>query len=236
MKKLMVVLAIGAVTLFVSRFFVPAEAEHGGAHEPDPAVQGEVFNEDAPAPESAHGHHARVWETDAFWAQIAAFAALLYLIGGGVLGGANSFLQKRKQSIEVNLVEAKALREKAEATYKQYAARLAELDNEIKSLRAEMVKAGEAERDRIIAEAEGKAARMRRDTQFIIEQQLKQLRVDLKHDAAAAAIRTAEEILSSQLNDGDQERLAREFIDRLSSNESPAAQASAAQPVRGAVS
>ena len=39
----------------------------------------------------------------------------------------------------------------------------------------EMIKAGEAERDRIVAQAEEKAARMRKDTNFLIEQQIKQL-------------------------------------------------------------
>jgi F-type H+-transporting ATPase subunit b len=93
--------------------------------------------------------------------------------------------------------------------------RLEKLDQEMVRLRAEMVKAGEAERDRIVAQAEEKAARMRKDTQFLIEQQMKQLRKDLTREAASAAVLAAQELLQEKTTADDQDRLAEAYLDRL---------------------
>ena len=48
-------------------------------------------------------------------------------------------------------------------------------------------------RDRIVAEAEARATRMRDDTRFVIEQQMKQLRADLTREAIEAAVNAAEQ-------------------------------------------
>ena len=47
------------------------------------------------------------------------------------------------------------------------ALRLEKLDQEMVEIRGDMIKAGEAERDRIVAQAEEKAARMRKDAGFL---------------------------------------------------------------------
>jgi F-type H+-transporting ATPase subunit b len=82
-------------------------------------------------------------------------------------------------------------------------------------IRADMVKAGEAERDRIVAQAEEKAARMRKDAGFLIEQQIKQLRKDLAREAASAAVLAAQDLLQKDTTDSDQDRLAEAYLERL---------------------
>ena len=67
----------------------------------------------------------------------------------------------------------------------------------------------------MVAQAEEKAARMRRDTSFLIEQQVKQLRADLTREATRAAIDAAQEILTAKTNDDDQRRLASDYLNRL---------------------
>ena len=78
-----------------------------------------------------------------------------------------------------------------------------------------MIKAGEAERDRIVAQAEEKAARIRKDTSFLIEQQMKQLRKELLHEAANAAVVAAEELLRERTTDADHDQLAQAYLKRL---------------------
>lgn len=183
----------------------------------------------------AHGHgHDGVpgpWTTLAFWAQLGTFAVLLDLAVSKLGPGISGSLVTRKEELTKNLEEAREFRAKAEAAYNEYTARLAKLDQEIQALKNEMVRAGEAERDRIVAEAEGKAMRMRRDAQFIIEQQVKQLRIDVKREAATRAVVAAEAALREQLTEADQKRLAEDFLRRLSTaGDSLQKNAGASQP------
>ncbi len=78
-----------------------------------------------------------------------------------------------------------------------------------------MISAGEKERDRILAEAEHKAARMRRESEFLIEQQAKQLRADLLREATESAVTAAEQLLIKSTTNFDQQRLAQEYLSSL---------------------
>lgn len=125
------------------------------------------------------------------------------------------FLKSRRQAVVEGLEESKRIRQEAEAKHAEYTERLAHLDEELEKLRKEMIQAGEAERDRIIAEAEARAARMRRDAQFLIDQQMKQLKADLTREAIEAAVKAAEEVLSAQTSPSDQQRLAKAYLSDL---------------------
>jgi F-type H+-transporting ATPase subunit b len=126
-----------------------------------------------------------------------------------------AFLARRRKSVEEGLVEAARLRADAEKVHGQYSRRLERLDRELEKIRAEMVKAGEAERDRIVQEAESKAARMRRDAEFLISQQMKQLREDLLREASVAAVQAAGEVLREKTTPEDHSRLSQAYLERL---------------------
>ena len=169
----------------------------------------------------AHGHVgcAEVASSVEFWGSVVNFTLLmviLVLMGRKPLG---TFLVSRRRAIEEGLAEATRLHETAKKKYDEYQNRLEKLDREIAAIRKEMVAAGEAERDRIVAEAEAKAARMRREAEFLIEQQVKQLRVDLTREAVDAAVNAAESVLRETMSNDDQQRLAQQYLERL--NELP---------------
>ncbi len=126
-----------------------------------------------------------------------------------------AFLENRRLGVEEGLAEAKDLKEAAEKKYEDYSRRLEHLDEELEKLRFEMVQAGETERDRILADADARAARMRKDSSFIIQQQMKQLRTDLTREAINAAVNAAEKVLTEQVKDADQTRLAQDYLGRL---------------------
>jgi F-type H+-transporting ATPase subunit b len=126
-----------------------------------------------------------------------------------------SFLTERRATIEQEIAEASRLKKEAQEKHAEYEARLKALDQEIATLRQEMVDAGVAERDRIIADAQAKAERMRKDTQFLIDQQLKQLRIDLTREAVSAAVEAAGQELQKATTAQDQERIAREYLARV---------------------
>lgn len=126
-------------------------------------------------------------------------------------------LEERRASVLDQLEEAKRLREAAEARHKEYETRLAQLDAELAALRASIVHSGEAERDRLVKEAEAKAARMREDATRLIENRLKQLEKDLHREVVVAAISAAQKELERKTTAEDQTRIATEYLKTVES-------------------
>jgi F0F1-type ATP synthase membrane subunit b/b' len=135
--------------------------------------------------------------------------AILYWAFGGKIAKA---LEERKASVQSQLEEAKRLREQAEARHREYETRLAQLDAELASLRASIVHSGEAERDRLVKEAESKAARMREDASRLIENRLAQLEKDLHREVVVAAVGAAQKELERMTTAEDQTRLAADYL------------------------
>jgi F-type H+-transporting ATPase subunit b len=143
------------------------------------------------------------------------FGALILLFAWIIRKKGNPALAERRKQVEAELQEAQRLRAEAEKRHMETAMRLEKLDEEMVEIRGDMIKAGEAERDRIVAQAEEKAARMRKDAGFLIEQQVKQLREDVTREAASAAVMAAQELLQKSTTDSDQDRLAEAYLERL---------------------
>jgi F-type H+-transporting ATPase subunit b len=170
---------------------------------------------DAAAPLGHELSFSELIKTREFQGTVLNFLVLLGLIVWVIRAKVNPALAERRADVEKELAEAQRLRAEAERRHQETAARLEKLDQEMAQIRAEMIKAGEAERDRIVSQAEEKAARMRKDTNFFIEQQVKQLRKDLTQEAADAAVRTAHELLKERTSEADRERLAEAYLSRL---------------------
>ncbi len=176
--------------------------------------------EEHDAVQDAHGGHGELtfWgllKTPEFQGTLVNFGALILLIAWVIRKKGNPALAEKRKQVEAELEEAQRLRAEAEKRHMETTKRLEKLDHEMVQIRAEMVKAGEAERDRIVEQAEEKAARMRRDTSFLIEQQIKQLREDLIREAASAAVLAAQDLLQKSTTDADQDRLAEAYLERL---------------------
>jgi F-type H+-transporting ATPase subunit b len=162
-----------------------------------------------------HGEHG--WDTTGL---IASFVNFFILVGVFVYlfrEKLSNFLKQRKAAVEQALTEAARMKAEAEAKHKEYTERLGQLDQELASIKRDMVAAGVKERDRIVAEAEQKAARMRREAEFIIEQYVKQLRSDLAREASEAAVQAAEALLLTSTTNHDQQRIAQDYLNALTS-------------------
>lgn len=121
-------------------------------------------------------------------------------------------LKNRRDTIAKDIEEAQRMRKEAEKRAKHYQGKLASLEREMADTRASLLSAGEAEKERIVAEAEAKAERMRKDAEFLVQQERKQLRFDLQRDTVQAAIAAAEELLRKRVTAADQERLAEDYL------------------------
>ncbi len=121
-------------------------------------------------------------------------------------------LKSRKASILRGMEEAGQMKKEAEARLADYEQKLATVDQEIERVRQDMRAAGERERKRILAEAKDKRARMERDAQTLIGQELKAAREGLLSEMTRSALRSAENTLRSKVTAADQNRLAEEYL------------------------
>jgi F0F1-type ATP synthase membrane subunit b/b' len=85
------------------------------------------------------------------------------------------------------------------------------------TMRAEFQKAGEAEYKRIIDDANARAERTRKEGEFAIQQEIKQLRDDLMRQAVLAAAESAEKAVRTQISPQDQARLADTYLASIES-------------------
>jgi len=142
-------------------------------------------------------------------------------------------LKNRRAAIAKEIEEAARMRDEAEARAVKYQDKLRHLEAELKEARESLTAAGEADRDRIVREAEEKAARMEKDAKFLVEQETKQMSVELTRTAVEMAMAAAEEILRKRITPADQERLAEDYLAQISKRPSGAQEARPSIPPPG---
>ncbi len=212
-------LTLFAVLLTVPGLALAEDAAHGSVgHQAAEEVAHEVDAERAAHDgDDAHGEltFSSLIRNKEFQGTVFNFLVLLALIAWVIVKKGNPALAAKRAEVEKELAEAQQLRAEAQKRHMETATRLEKLDEEMLQIRGDMVKAGEAERDRIVEQAEEKAARMRKDANFLIEQQIKQLRQELTQQAATAAVLAAQSLLQERTTDADQDQLAEAYLNRL---------------------
>jgi len=198
-------------------------APHGAEGHGAPAVHHpEAFNFADTARFQAEKEKAARGEKDAHGRPIVPVTPYAYLlINAGILyfiyyrfgkKPIGDGLRERHDSIAKELAEAARIRAEAEERAAEYKQKLERLGDELQQIKADIIKAGEADRARIVKEAEEKAERMKKDAQFLLDQELKQLRNDMIAFTAEAAVAAAESVLRSKVTSSDHDRLADEFL------------------------
>jgi F-type H+-transporting ATPase subunit b len=150
-----------------------------------------------------------------FGAWVINTAILFFFVGKYASRPVSDALKKRKASIMHGIDEAAQMKEDAAARLAGYEDKLAHVDDEIERVKREMIRTGEVERERILAEAREKRTRVERDAKILIEQELKEARELLLRETIAGAVRSAAEALGKQVTDADHERLAQEYLAAL---------------------
>jgi F-type H+-transporting ATPase subunit b len=182
-----------------------------------PAAAESEQGHQAAAEHGGQGEHARpglieVMTSTQFIASILNFAILvgvLVYFGRKPIAG---FLAARRRAVEEGMAEGARIKAEAEAKHREYSARLAQLDNEVAKLRAEMRDAADKEKARILEETENRVKRLKQETDRLIEQQMQQLHTDVMREVIDTAVASAEQVLKDKLNAQDQQRLAREYL------------------------
>jgi F-type H+-transporting ATPase subunit b len=121
-------------------------------------------------------------------------------------------LKKRKDDIAKDIEEAARMKKEAEARAEKYQSSLKNLDKDLATTRSTLEEAGKSERSKLVKEAEEKAARMRKDADFLLEQEGKQKKLDLMQQAIENASTQANALLASSVTQDDHLRLCEEFL------------------------
>jgi F-type H+-transporting ATPase subunit b len=204
--KLLRLIAVVAFVLAAPVAALADDEAHEGAGEAHHAAAGE-----------GEGHEAPSLDVKKLAWQLLNFGVLVFILvkyGGPPVTKA---LQARHDQIKTDLASAAEARAAAQARFEQQEKRLAALEHEIAAISANIKQEAEAEKARLIAIAEERAKRIREESEFIIEQQVKQAEEDLRREVAAAAVALAEKIVRTQIVAGDQQRLIDTFVGDVAS-------------------
>lgn len=157
-----------------------------------------------------------IW--DLVW-RIANFAILVGVLFYFTRKPIVSAIRSNIDSVKTLLKEARESREASEARMKEAEERLAGVDKEISDLLASARKEGEAERERILAEASEALEKLKAATAMAIDQELKKAKDMLKRETADAAVALAEEIISKKITPEDQSKFVTEYLEKLEANQ-----------------
>jgi F-type H+-transporting ATPase subunit b len=144
--------------------------------------------------------------------QLLNFAVLLFILiryGGGAI---RKMLAARHEQLKADLASAAALRAAAEAKLIKQEERLARLEGELTAMRQGIVAEAESEKQRLMAAARERTLRIQVETQFLVEQQVREAETRLRRESAEAALKIAEEILRRAVGPADQKGLLDRFI------------------------
>lgn len=125
------------------------------------------------------------------------------------------FFTGRRAGIQASLAAAAAAKEEAEKRYREYSAKLDKATEEIQGIHDMITSQGMAEKERILAEAQMAAEKLREDTQARLEQELKKARDQLRLDAVQLSVDMAEEILRRQITPQDHEGMVKDYVEKV---------------------
>lgn len=141
-----------------------------------------------------------------------ALAGLLYWLLAEKI---KDFLHGRRQEIQTSLAQAEAAKEESKRKFAEYDAKLNKATEEIEEMAKTMHMQGQAEKERIIADARRNAVKMKDDAQKRLEQELKKARNDLRVEAVRLSVQMAEEILKKQITPADHVIMVEDYIDKV---------------------
>jgi F-type H+-transporting ATPase subunit b len=143
-------------------------------------------------------------------------AVLVYFARKPIQG----FFSDRRNQIRDSLDSASELCRRAESRYSKWQRKLADLEDELASIRETARERAEREREQILADARAVAERIRSDARSAVDQELRRAKAQLRDEASELAVELAAEILQEQVTTQDRERLFDEFVERIGRTES----------------
>lgn len=144
------------------------------------------------------------------------FGLFLIILAKYLAPAGTKVAQERHDLIKIALDEAAKLREQAQNKLTEYEARIKNVDSEVKLIVDDIRAAADADKQRILENAERQAAQMKRDAEQRIAAEIEMARAQLSREVAAAAAQATEKLLRTNVNPDDQKKLVGTFLSGIS--------------------
>ncbi len=143
--------------------------------------------------------------------------ALLVIILIWALKKANikGLFSKRIEDIRQKLDTLKKEKEEAEEKYQTIDKKLKAFEKERIEILEQYKKEGEAEKERIIADANLRVEQIIEQSEATIQQEIQAAKDRLKQEVVNLSAQKAQEIIAREMKDEDQDRLVQDFIERV---------------------
>ena len=125
------------------------------------------------------------------------------------------FFKSRRAEIQKKLEELRNGKAEAERKFLEIERKFMEFEKNRQTLIEQFRADGLAEKEAIIAEAKERAKQIIEQAELAIQQELKSAKGRLQREVVALAAKRAEEIISREITDKDQDRLVDEFIESV---------------------
>lgn len=142
------------------------------------------------------------------------YAGLLYFFA---LPAVRNFLRSRREEVVATMEQASAKKRQAEALVGEYRAKLAGVDQEVRSIHGSFQREAEIERNRLLREAQTLADKIRADARFLAAQETKAAQQMIREEMAVRAEAAARDLVLKHISTEDQGRLTQDFIQGIGS-------------------
>lgn len=124
-------------------------------------------------------------------------------------------LAARRDQIAKALREAEEARDEAERKLAEYSEKLEKATREIDDIYTAIRVDGEAEKNRIIAEAQETAERIREQAKINARQEVETARAELRAETARLSVQLAESTLKRSVSRADQDKFVDEYLSKV---------------------
>ena len=139
-------------------------------------------------------------------------AGLLYWL---MADKVKKFFKGRQKDVQTTLEGLAVAKKEAENKFAEYNARLDKATDELEAMAAMIGRQGLAEKERIVADAERAAEKMKDDARKRRDQEMKTARHDLREEAVRLSVQMAQEILRDNITAADHGAMVGDYIDKV---------------------
>jgi F-type H+-transporting ATPase subunit b len=147
--------------------------------------------------------------------------ALIALLGFALKTPTRDFLAFRRTTVKEQLDEAWDAKSGAEERYSELQGRLDNFSAEIDVILTRVREDAEAERARIVAQAERSASQMAAAAERTVEEERRRARSELRAEAIDLALGMAESAISGGVREDDHSRLATNYLSKMQETPRP---------------
>lgn len=151
---------------------------------------------------------------DAIWqgVNLVILIAVFYKFGKRPI---KDFLENRRRSIRNSIEEAQKAKQEAQALFDDYQGKLKRLGREAEEIYEQISRAGQAEKERIVGQANKSAQKLLAEARNIGNQEVAKAKALLRQEAAELAVKLAQNKIEKNLQESDQPRLVEEFLEKV---------------------